>query len=170
MKKFFGILGAIASVAGLAYLLIPKKEEITVSNLTWERGVDLEEFKEVEETSTTVPEGATVKHVSKRDKTVDGRIKQIICYTYVIKKWVTEGTCLSSGDNSETPYYEDSTELPEGRRYGKKYEKYYITDSNGNIWTTNYPRWIVLTKGERVTIKHNRFSSYISKIDKGGVF
>lgn len=170
MKKFLGVLGTIASVAGIIYVLLPKKEEVTVSQLTWEREVKVEEFKEVEETGTTVPEGATVTKVATKDKTVDGTVKQIICYTYIIKKWVTDHSLVTTGDSDTTPYFDDEATLPEDRRYGKRKEKYIIVDTNGNTWLTDYPKWLVLARGERVTIKHNRFSNYISKINKGGVF
>ena len=169
MNKFLTVLGAIASVAGLAYILIPKKEEITVSHLNWECETDIQEFKEVEEIGTTVPEGATVTKVAEKEKTVDGKVKKVICYTYLIKKWVTESTNVVTGDETTTPQHDDEAPLPEGKRYGKKRETYTVVDTNGNVWRTDYPRWLVLAKGERATIRHNRFSNWVSSVIKGGV-
>lgn len=172
MKKgllTFGICSAI--VGGLVYLCKSIKEEITVDNLTWEREVEVEAFKEVEETATTVPEGATVTHVATESvkESPDKVVKRVLCYTYTIKKWALDYSVCTTGDSDTTPYFDDEGSLPEDRRYGKRTERYFVIDTNGNLWTTDYAKWYVLRRGEKITIKHSRFSSYISKISKGGI-
>lgn len=168
MKKntLLTIGAAVAAIGSMVYFLKNIKEDITVRHLTWERDVDVEEFKEVEECGETVPEGATVTHVAEETNRVKGEIRKVICYTYIVKKWVKEGTLTTTGDADTTPYYDDQKPLPEGRRYANKREKYYIVDTNGNTWTTDYPKWCVLREGDVILTKHRRCSNYISKLEK----
>ena len=167
MKKIltFGIASAI--VGGIVYLCKSVKEGITVNHLTWERGADIEEFKEVEESDVTVPEGATVTHVATQTvkDTPDQVVKKVICYTYVVKKWVLKDHAIIAGDSTETPKYPE-VPLTENQRCKRTIENYYIVDTNGNKWELDYPKWVSLSCGAKVLIKHNRFSNYISKIER----
>lgn len=172
MKKIFafGIVSAI--IGGIVYLCKSVKEEITVNNKEWERSVEIEEFKEVEESSDTVPEGATVTKVTTKTikETPDQIVKKLLCYTYTIKKWVHKETLIiSDNTNSEDykePIFPDYENLGENERFNNRKESYHITDTNGNRWRIDYDKWAVLSVGERVTIKHSRISDYISKIER----
>ena len=172
MKKIFAFGIASAIVGGIIYLCKSVKEEITVNNKEWERSVEVEEFKEVEETSDTVPEGATVTKVATKTikETPDQIVKKLLCYTYTIKKWVFKEAVIATGvvgsDIYEDPYYPETTPLAENERFNNREESYHVTDTNGNRWELDYDKWAVLNIGERVTIKHNRISKYISKIER----
>lgn len=166
-KNVMLIVGAgIAAVGSLVYLLKNIKEDVTVEHLTWKREVDIEEYKQVEETGTQVPEGATVTHVAEETRRVKDNIKKVICYTYVVNKWVKVRTATTTGNSDTDPYYNDTTELPEGMRYADKREDYYVVDVNGNTWTLEYPKWCVLRQGDVILINHRRYSNYISKLEK----
>lgn len=172
MKKgllTFAIGSAI--VGGLVYICKSIKEEVTVKRLEWERSIDVEELKEVEETSPIVPEGATVtKVVTETVKdTPDEVIKKVLCYTYTIKKWVVKETVVVSGTCNDKVEYPDDDEdfvLQEGERINNRRESYTMTDTNGNVWRLDYDKWRVLCEGICCIIKHGRFNNYISKIVK----
>jgi hypothetical protein len=173
MKKgllTFGICSAI--VGGLVYLCKSVKEEITVNNKEWERSVEIEEYKEVEESSDTVPEGATVTKVTTKTikETPDQIVKKLLCYTYTIKKWVFKEAVIAAStteaEHYDEPYFPEYENLGENERFNNRKESYYITDTNGNRWSIDYDKWAVLNVGERVTIKHGRINNYISKIER----
>ena len=172
MKKIFVFGIASAIVGSIIYLCKSVKEEITVNNKEWERSVEIEEFKEVEETSDTVPEGATVTKVSTKTikETPDQIVKKLLCYTYTIKKWVFKGAVIAAStteaEHYDEPYFPETEELKENERFNNRKESYHITDTNGNRWRIDYDKWAVLSVGERVTIKHSRISDYISKIER----
>lgn len=172
MKKIFAVGICSAIIGGIVYLCKSVKEEITVNNKEWERSVEIEEFKEVEESSDIVPEGATVTKVTTKTikETPDKIVKKLLCYTYTIKKWVNKETLIiSDNTNSEDykePRFPDYENLGENERFNNRKESYHITDTNGNRWRIDYDKWAVLSTGERVTIKHGRISDYISKIER----
>lgn len=172
MKKIFGFAIASAIIGGIVYLCKSVKEEITVNNKEWERSVEIEEFKEVEETSDTVPEGATVTKVSTKTikETPEQIVKKLLCYTYTIKKWVFKEAVIAASSTEaeqyDEPYYPETTPLAENERFNNRKESYHITDTNGNRWELDYDKWAVLNRGERITIKHGRISKYISKIER----
>ena len=172
MKKIFAFGIASAIVGGIVYLCKSVKEEITVNNKEWERSVEIEEFKEVEETSDTVPEGATVTKVSTKTikESPDQIVKRVLCYTYTIKKWVFKEAVIAASsteaEHYDEPYYPETTPLAENERFNNRIESYHITDTNGNRWELDYDKWAVLNTGERITIKHGRISKYISKIER----
>ena len=172
MKKIFAFGIASAIIGGIVYLCKSVKEEITVNNKEWERSVEVEEFKEVEETSDTVPEGATVTKVTTKTlkQTPDQIVKKLLCYTYTIKKWAFKEAVIVAGvtgsDDYEDPYFPETTPLNENERYNNRKESYHVTDTNGNRWAIDYDKWAVLNRGERITIKHGRISDYISKIER----
>jgi hypothetical protein len=172
MKKIFAFGIASAIIGGIVYLCKSVKEEITVNNKEWERSVEIEEFKEVEETSDTVPEGATVTKVSTKTikETPDQIVKKLLCYTYTIKKWVFKEAVIAASttdaEHYDEPYFPETVELKENERFNNRKESYHITDTNGNRWRIDYDKWAVLSPGERITIKHSRISDYISKIER----
>ena len=172
MKKIFAFGIATAIVGGIIYLCKSVKEEITVNNKEWERSVEIEEFKEVEESSDTVPEGATVTKVTTKTirETPDQIVKKLLCYTYTIKKWVFKEAVIAASTTEaecyDEPYFPETVELKENERFNNRKESYHITDTNGNRWRIDYDKWAVLGVGERVTIKHSRISDYISKIER----
>lgn len=172
MKKIFAFGICSAIIGGIVYLCKSVKEEITVNNKEWERSVEIEEFKEVEESSDKVPEGATVTKVTTKTikETPDKIVKKLLCYTYTIKKWVNKKTLIISDNTNSEDYKEPMFPvykyLGENERFNNRKESYHITDTNGNRWRIDYNKWAVLGVGERVTIKHSRISDYISKIER----
>lgn len=172
MKKIFAFGIASAIIGGIVYLCKSVKEEIIVNNKEWERSVEIEEFKEVEESSDIVPEGATVTKVSTKTikETPDQIVKKLLCYTYTIKKWAFKEAVIAAStteaEHYDEPYFPETVELKENERFNNRKESYHITDTNGNRWRIDYDKWAVLNVGERVMIKHSRISDYISKIER----
>ena len=168
-------IGITASVIGaIAYAVIPKKETIEVKTFRWMREVDVEEWKEVEESGWEVPEGAIITHVSTKSRMEtdisNNEIRDTVhyrpYYTYKIKRWVVDHTNLTNSTNNEVPYFDDKDPLPEGHRYGERREDYQVIDTNGNIWVVDYAKWMILKSGDKISIKHNRGGNVINKIEK----
>lgn len=179
-KNITGVVISAAVVGGIVYALIPKKEIITVRDLSWEREVDIEEYTEMEESGWTVPAGATVISVSQREKSSDVTFKangDIIewegdkdgtCkpyYTYRVKRWVVIDTKITNGTPNDGRRYDDTEELPEGRRYGQRRETYTIIDMNGNAWELDQNKWCILKSGDTIKIKHSKSSNVIKKME-----
>ena len=60
--KIFGIIALIISliVAGI-FIFSPKNEEVTINGFEWERSIEIEEFKTVNESDWSVPAGGRIK-------------------------------------------------------------------------------------------------------------
>lgn len=52
-----GLLSILA-IAGLIYLFIPKDKDITISQMSWERSINIERYQTVEESDWTLPTNA----------------------------------------------------------------------------------------------------------------
>ena len=168
-------LGVTASIIGaIAYVAVPKKETITVKTFTWRREVDIEVWKEVEESGWEVPEGATITHVSTRSRMetdisndeVTNNVHYRPYYTYKIMRWVVEKTIVSDSSMNEVPFFNDKGDMAEGRRYGERRETYNIIDENGNVWSLDYAKWTILKSGDKIKIKHYRNNNTINKMEK----
>ena len=53
---------AILLTSGLIYLLIPKAQEITIDNFSWERSIDIENYQTVDESGWSLPAGARLHY------------------------------------------------------------------------------------------------------------
>ena len=66
IKKILSIICAvvlvIGSVIGLTWLLMPKTQTVTIDSVSWERTIDVEEYKTVEESDWSVPTGGRVQY------------------------------------------------------------------------------------------------------------
>lgn len=165
-----GTLITASVVGGIAYAVVPKKDTITIRSLTWRRTIDVEEYKEVEESGWEVPTGATVINIETKERAdtdVNGHLTYSIkpYYTYKIKRWVVAYTNSSDGTDEITPFYADKEGLPDGRRYGNKTENYCIVDENGEVWACDYAKWSVLHIGSTIRVSHYRGGKYINKME-----
>lgn len=63
--KFFVIIPLIlAFVVGMVFLFIPKNEEITIKEFSWERSIEIERYKTVEESGWSLPAGARLQYTN----------------------------------------------------------------------------------------------------------
>ena len=60
--SIISVLLVVAMIVGLVYIFMPKEQELTVSNVYWERNVDIEEYRTVDESGWEVPIGGRVKY------------------------------------------------------------------------------------------------------------
>lgn len=63
-KLLLVIPAVIALIIGLIYLLIPKTEAFTINNFKWERNIEIEEYKTVQESDWVLPAGARLKYTN----------------------------------------------------------------------------------------------------------
>lgn len=180
MKKeiVIAISTGIIGVGSLALLAIPVKETIKVDYVGWKYSVEVEEFKTLEETGWTVPEGGRVKKSEKRfykneeinmGKDSNGKEMKVTrpvyktYYTYDIDKWVYKTTLYTTA-NDRNPHYDVTYKLAENERFGKKSESYYILN-NGEEWECNKAIWDCAELGGTIEIKHFRFGKTILKME-----
>ena len=74
-KKLLMILSVIALIAGIVCLFIPRTEVITVNDFKWERNIDIEELRTVNESDWYLPSNARLKYtraeISRYENVVD---------------------------------------------------------------------------------------------------
>lgn len=125
--KFVGIILLLI----LVLTSCGQTHEIIIAEMSWERSIEVEIYKFVEDESfVRPPEGArniTTKRVrSGYDE--DGNPKYRKKYFYEIEKWVYERTVSTSGTD-KNPYWGD-TNLKEKEREGSREERYFVTGRN----------------------------------------
>lgn len=123
-----------------------KVHEVTVSEMRWERSIDIELYKWVDDESYSYPpSGArniTTKKV-KRGYDDDGNPVYRKKYFYEIEKWVHERTVTTSGID-KNPYWGE-TNLNEKEREAERYEQYFVKGRNQEEkdieFTLTYDEW-----------------------------
>ena len=63
-KAMLSIPVIIAIIIGMAYLFIPKNEEIVIKEFGWERSIEIEKFQTVFENGWSLPDGARLQYTS----------------------------------------------------------------------------------------------------------
>lgn len=63
-KLLLVIPAVIALIIGAIFLFIPKTEVITINNFKWERNIEIEEYKTVQESDWVLPAGARLKYAN----------------------------------------------------------------------------------------------------------
>lgn len=76
-KIVLAIIAIIAFIVGGIFLFTPKEKNVTVTSFEWERFIDIEEYKTVEESGTYLPDDARLHYYT--DEVVD-TTKVIIDY------------------------------------------------------------------------------------------
>ena len=134
-----------------------KVHEVTVAEMRWERSIDIEIYKWVDDESfTRPPSGARnikTKKV-KRGYDEDGNPVYRKKYFYEIEKWRHERTVSTSGINN-TPYWGE-TNLKEKERESTRYEQYFVKGRNQdeeNIeFTLPYEEWCTVEIDETIFV------------------
>ena len=208
-KGMWIILAVLAVVIGLLiFLLVPKSKTMDIASVSWERSVEVEENREMQESDWTLPSEAydvtsklelygyntVLDHYDTRTREVavdvfdgydtsysyrdlgNGRFEEVenktpryrteyktetyrepvyrndpiyqTKYYYYIMRWVTDHYEETSGVNDE-PYFAEVME-DDTHRTGEKTERYYVTDTDGNTYSTTYEIWKDLKAGDKV--------------------
>lgn len=191
-KKLLIILSVIALVTGIVCLFIPRTEVITVNDFKWERNIDIEELKTVNESDWQLPSSARLKYtrseISRYENVVDHYDREsrqvakqrITGYEEYVSGYRDLGNGYFEEVKSQRPVYETYYETeyydkPVYRQepvYQTKY--YYEIDKwifKRNIKTQGMnknPYWgeIVLSDNERVSTKKETY--YIIATDTNG--
>jgi hypothetical protein len=161
-----------AMLVGLVYFFIPKELELTVTNLQWQRNIDIEEYRTVEENNWYIPDGGRLLYTNREihhwDKVFDHyetRERQVPKERYVRTEEVVVGyrdlgngyfeEITSSRDIYET-YYETETYQEAIYRDEPVYQtKYYYEIERWKYDRTvttqandKHPKWPVLNLSE----------------------
>lgn len=179
-------------IAGIIYLFIPKSKEIIISQLSWERKINIERYQTVEESDWVLPDKARLlysrQEFSHNEKVIDHyetktkevKKEEIIGY----EEYVVGIEDLGNGYFEETidtrpiygTYYETETYKEPVYRYEEVYQtKYYyeidkwIYDrteiSSGYDKKTYWPETI-LAADEKIASKSEKY--YVTGKDKEG--
>ena len=160
-------------------LLVPLPRTINVAEKYWEREIEIEEYKLVEETGESIPEKAvevleenieTEYHSSTYLIPIGNTIMPFSSstpnthteYKYTIWKWVPGRTETVSG-NDNNPVW-PSISLKENEKEVSRKTAYYIIDNRNISYACDENTWNCVNPNERVHVKANFWSNKISKI------
>lgn len=118
-KIVLSVILGIALIIGGIFLLSPKEKDVTITSFEWERYIDIEDYKAVEESGRYLPEGARLHYYT--DEVVD-TTKVIIDYETEINEIERS---IKVGTEERFVGYEDL-----GNGYFEEiYEEYDIYDT-----------------------------------------
>lgn len=183
LKIILIILLAILGFSGLIYLLVPKEKTMQVTDLSWERSIDIEHLETVDESGWSLPYGArlhyTKKEISKYEQVIDHYetktrtvSEQVVDgYEEVVTGYRDLGNGYAEEITSKVPiyrteYYEEEYEEPvyvQVPVYETKYyyeiDKWIYERSVITSGTSDAPYWgeIVLTDNERTAYKSEAY-------------
>lgn len=183
-------LAVIIGLSGIIYLLIPKKQEITITEMSWQRSIDIERYQTVEESDWYLPSGARLQYSQKEfshyeqvldhyeTKTKKVAHERISGYEDYVSGYRDLGNgyfeeIVSSRPVYET-YYEDETYQEPVYRdepvYRTKYyyeiDKWVYERSVKTNGTDKTPYWgnVTLASDEKVSIRSEKY--YITGLNK----
>lgn len=192
LKYFFIGLLSLIFICGIVFLFIPKEKEITVSNVSWERSINVERYQTVKESDWNLPVGARLLYTKEEFSHYDKVIDHYETKTRMVEKeslvgyeeYVVSVKDLGNGHFEEVTderpvykkYYETETyQEPVYREVKVNKTKYYYEidkwlyerteKANGTNRETYWPD-VVLAEDERVSSKSERY--YLEGTDKKG--
>lgn len=154
--KFIKFISIFALFA-LLFTGCGKVHEVIVAEMRWERSIDIEIYKWVDDESFySPPSGArnvTTKKVH-RGYDDDGNPIYKKKYFYEIEKWVHERTVTTNG-TSKDPYWGE-TNLKEKEREAERYEQYFVKGRNQEDedieFTLPYEEWCTVDIDETIFV------------------
>lgn len=153
LTKFIGIILLLM----LVLTSCGETHEIVVAEMSWERSIDIEIYKFVEDESFYSPPDGARNITTKRVRSgydADGNPRYRRKYFYEIEKWVYERTVSTSGTGKD-PYWGE-TNLADNERESTKSEKYYITGRNQNEedikFTLSYEEWCTVDVDQTIFV------------------
>lgn len=115
----------VALLVGLVFLFMPKEMEITITNMSWERNIDVEEYRTVNESAWDLPAGGRLQYTNREihhyEKVLDHYETK---YREVAKqRFVRTETYVTGYRDLGNGYMEEQTATRD------IYETYYETES-----------------------------------------
>lgn len=158
------IVFVLLAITTLIIGLTPKTYDLTVTDVSWTRSVDIEKLQTFHESDWTIPEGAQVKYSGKEIhhyatvfshyviiKNGSNTFFQPVYrpepvygtkYYYDIDRWEYDYTATSSG-HDQKPYWPNYS-LESNQREGEKKSEYFIDASYKNkvsTYVVGYEDW-----------------------------
>ena len=191
-KVLLGIL-SVAMIVGLIYLFVPKNEEVNISNIYWERSMDVEKYQTVNESDWTLPATARLHYAQEEFYQNVEVLDHYETKTRAVTKSVLDhyetqvtgyrdlGNGYFEEQTQQVPIYKDVTEYetyqdPVYRTEAVYKTKYYYEidkwlydrtlNSKGTVNAPYWPDTSSLTDIERVSKKTENY--YIVGTNKKG--
>lgn len=149
--KWFIIIPIILSVVigAICLIFIPREENITINDIRWERSISIEQYKTVEESDWSVPEGGRILYTKQEIAGYEQVFDHYEEKSREIEKetWVGTEVYVVGHENLGNGYFEEITEIED------VYDYYYETEvyeepvyRNEPIYGTKYyyeiERWV----------------------------
>ena len=173
-----------ALIAGCVYLLLPKEHELIVTDVRWERNIDIQEYRTVEENDWQIPAGgrllytrSEIHHYNQVLDHYETKTRQVAKERYVGTEEVVVGyrdlgngyfeEITSSRAIYETYYETETYEEPVYRSVPIYQNKYYyeierwLYDRTATAKATDkYPHWpeLNLTEKERESTRKETYT------------
>ena len=169
-----GILAISIILSLLLWVFIPVRKDIEVLYIGWKYTVDVEEFKTVEESGWSVPNGGRIKDSYRKLKDTEeytdnkGVVHEekiyATWYVYDIDRWKYKTTLVTT-EYDRNPHYDNTYRLASNERYGRRKEIYYIKDINGDKYECDKELWDLMEKNGKIRVTKFRFGNKIIKSD-----
>ena len=173
-----------ALIAGCVYLFLPKEHELIVTDVYWERNIDIQEYRTVEENDWQIPAGgrllytrSEIHHYNQVLDHYETRTRQVAKERYVGEEEVVVGyrdlgngyfeEITSSRAIYETYYETETYEEPIYRSVPIYQNKYYyeierwVYDRTATAKATDkYPKWpeLNLAENERESTRKETYT------------
>ena len=114
-----------ALVTGLVYLFIPKEHDLTVTDIRWERNIDIEEYRTVNESDWYLPDGGRLQYTNREIHHYEDVLDHYETKTRQVPKerYVRTETVVTGYRDLGNGYFEEITSSRD------IYETYYETET-----------------------------------------
>ena len=114
-----------ALIAGLVYLFIPKQHELTVTDIRWERHIDIQEYRTVNESDWSLPAGGRLQYTNREIHHYEDVFDHYETKTRQVPKerYVRTETVVTGYRDLGNGYFEEITSSRD------IYETYYETET-----------------------------------------
>ena len=114
-----------ALVVGLVYLFIPKEHQLTVTDIRWERNIDIQEYRTVNESDWYLPDGGRLQYTNREIHHYEDVLDHYETKTRQVPKerYVRTETVVTGYRDLGNGYFEEITSSRD------IYETYYETET-----------------------------------------
>ena len=185
-------LFSILAIAGLIFIFIPKPQQLTVQNFSWQRSIEIERYQTVKESDWNLPAGARLLYAQEEfshyeevldhyeTKTREVAKERLVGYEEYVSGYRDLGNgyfeeIISSSPVYETYYETETYEEPVYRneavfrtKYYYEIDKWLFERSVKTSGKDKEPYWgeVNLASDERVSSERENY--YISALNKKG--
>ena len=124
-SKVLIILFSLIGIGGLIYLLIPKPQELTIQEMSWEYSIDIDRYQTVKESGWTLPSDARLLYTQEEFSHYEQVLDHYETVSVEVPKEVYVGTeeYVVGYEDLGNGYFEEITETRD------IYETYYVTET-----------------------------------------